>query len=62
MELLLAGHSFRTPIYASVVGKIEVEIEILADGSLSTTMWVVYPDGMGEEIFTVQEGWEKLEL
>ena len=45
-----------------MVGKIEVEIEILSDGSISTTMWVVYPDGFGEEVFSVQEAEQKLEL
>jgi hypothetical protein len=58
----LIGQSFKTVLYESVVGKIEAEIEILIDGSISTTLWVVYPDGVGEEIFTVGEGEEKLEL
>ena len=53
---------FKKTLYESVVGKIEVEIEILIDGSMSTTMWVIYPDGCGEEIFTVGEGLENLEL
>jgi hypothetical protein len=58
----LTGHSFKTTIYKSVVGKIEVETEILADSSISTTLWVVYPDGLADEIFTIGEGLEKLEL
>jgi hypothetical protein len=62
MDLLLTGHSFKTAIYESVVGKIEVENEILADGSIATSMFVVYPDGLADEIFTVQEGFQKLEL
>ena len=62
IEADLIGQSFKTVLYESVVGKIEAEIEILIDGSISTTLWVVYPDGVGEEIFTVGEGEEKLEL
>lgn len=58
----LIGQTFRRRIYESVIGKIEVEIEILSDGSISTTMWVVYPDGFGEEVFSVAEADEKLEL
>jgi hypothetical protein len=62
IEFDLTGHSFKTTIYKSVVGSIEVETEILADGSISTALWVVYPDGVGEEIFTLGEGLEKLEI
>jgi hypothetical protein len=58
----LIGESFKSLLYESAIGKIEVETEILEDGSFSTTMHVVYPDGFGDEIFTVQEGFEKLEL
>ena len=58
----MIGQTFKTALYESVVGKIEVEIEGLIDGSISTTLWVVYPDGYGEEIFTIGEGLEKLEL
>jgi hypothetical protein len=58
----LIGQSFKTVIYESVVGKIEAETEILSDGSISTTLWVIYPDGFGDEIFTVDEGLEKLDL
>jgi hypothetical protein len=58
----MIGQTFKTALYESVVGKIEVEIEVLIDGSVSTTLWVVYPDGCGDEIFTVGEGLEKLEL
>jgi hypothetical protein len=58
----LIGYAFKKTLYESVVGKIEAEIEILADGSLSTSMFVTYPDGVSEEIFTIGEGLEKLEL
>jgi hypothetical protein len=58
----LIGQTFKTIIYDSVVGSIEVESEILLDGSISTTLWVVYPDGLHDEIFTIGEGLEKLEL
>lgn len=58
----LTGHTFKTAIYESVVGKIEIENEILIDGSVSTTLWVIYPDGFADEVFTFQEGYEKLEL
>jgi hypothetical protein len=58
----MIGQIFKTALYESVVGKIEAEIEVLIDGSVSTTLWVVYPDGFGDEIFTVDEGLEKLEL
>jgi hypothetical protein len=58
----LIGQTFKTTIYESVVGKVEIENEILSDGSVSTTMWVVYPDGFGDEVFTLQEACEKLEI
>jgi hypothetical protein len=58
----LIGQTFKTTIYDSVVGKIEIEADILIDGSVSTTLWVVYPDGLHDEIFTLGEGLEKLEL
>jgi hypothetical protein len=58
----LIGQSFKTVIYASVVGKIEIKNEILLDGSISTTLWVIYPDGVGDEVFTIEEATEKLEL
>jgi hypothetical protein len=58
----LIGQTFKTIIYDSVVGSIEAEVEILIDGSISTTLWVVYPDGLADEIFTIGEGLEKLEL
>lgn len=58
----LIGHTFTRTLYETVVGAIVVEIEILEDGSISTTMWVNYPDGFSDEIFTLQEGFEKLEL
>jgi hypothetical protein len=58
----LIGQSFKTTLYASVVGSIEIKNEILLDGSISTTLWVIYPDGVGDEIFTLGEGLEKLEL
>jgi hypothetical protein len=58
----LIGQTFKITLYESVVGKIEIEADILIDGSISTTMWVIYPDGFGDEIFTLGEGLEKLEL
>ncbi len=62
VELDLIGQTFKTTIYDSAIGKILIENEILIDGSVSTTMLVFYPDGFGEEIFTVGEACEKLEL
>lgn len=62
VESDLIGQYFKTMIYESAIGKIEIENEILADGSFSTTMWVIYPDGFGEEVFTIGEACEKLEL
>ena len=58
----LIGQAFRITLYESVIGKVVVENEILLDGSISTTLWVIYPDGVGDEIFTVDEACEKLEL
>ena len=57
----LIGQTFKTTICESVIGKVEVESEILQDGSIATTLWVIYPDGMGEEVLTLQEASEKLE-
>lgn len=58
----LIGESFKSTIYESVIGAIKLETEILEDGSFSTTLWVVYPDGMHDEVFTVAEAFEKLEV
>ncbi len=58
----LFGQTLKTTLYESVVGKIEIENEILIDGSVSTTLWVIYPDGMGDEVTTIDEAMEKLEL
>jgi hypothetical protein len=58
----LIGQTFKTVLYESVVGKVEVEYEILQDGSASTILWVIYPDGVGEEVFSIAEASEKLEL
>jgi hypothetical protein len=62
IESDLVGEAFKTKVYASVIGKIEIENEILIDGSVSTTLWVIYPDGVGVEVFSVGEACEKLEL
>jgi hypothetical protein len=56
----LTGHSFRTAIFKSVVGNIEVEKEVCKDVTIRTSIWVVFPDGFGDEISTVQEGLDKL--
>lgn len=58
----LIGESFKSTVYESVIGAIKLETEILEDGSFSTTLWVVYPDGMHDEVFTVAEAFEKLEV
>jgi len=58
----LVGALFKTTLYESVVGNIEVQTKVQSDGSISTALWVVYPDGVGEEIFTINEGLEKLEI
>lgn len=58
----LHGHTFKTVIYDSVVGQIVIENEILEDGSVSTTLWAVFPDGFGDEVFSVEEACEKLEV
>jgi hypothetical protein len=60
MDLL--GKTVKATLYESVIGKIVVENEILCDGSCSTSMFVTYPDGISEEIFTVNQGFELLEL
>lgn len=62
VESDLIGQTFKTTIYESVIGKIEIENELLIDGSISTTIWVIYPDGFGDEVFTVDEARDKLEL
>jgi hypothetical protein len=62
VESDLNGQTFTTTIYESVIGKIVIENEILIDGSVFTTLWVVFPDGFSDEVFTVQEACEKLEL
>lgn len=58
----LIGQTFKTTIYKSVVGSIVMETEILTDGTISSSLWVVFPDGVGQEVFTVEEAEEKLEL
>ena len=58
----LIGQTFKTTIYESVIGKVEIENEILSDGSIATAMWVIYPDGFADEVFTLQEACEKLEI
>lgn len=58
----LIGTTYTTLLYESVVGKINIENEVLSDGYIATKLWVVYPDGLCEEIFTIDEGLEKLEL
>jgi len=58
----LSGHTFTNTLYDSAIGKIVIENEILLDGSVSTTLWVQYPDGFSDEVFSVQEAEEKLEL
>jgi hypothetical protein len=57
----LIGQTFKTTIYDSVIGKLVIENEILSDGSVSTSMWVIYPDGVGEEVFSIAEACERLE-
>lgn len=58
----LIGQTFKTTIYESVFGKVEVENEILLDGSVSTTMRVIYPEGLHDEVFSIADAYEKLEL
>lgn len=58
----LTGQTFIATIYESVVGKIVVENEVLSDGTVAMSLWVQYPDGFADEIGTVQEGFERLEL
>jgi hypothetical protein len=60
MELI--GQTFKTTIYESVIGKVIIENEILLDGSVSATMWVVYPDGFGDEVFSIGDAYKMLEL
>ena len=62
VESDLIGQTFKTTLYESVIGKIEIHNEILTDGSVSTTVWVIYPDGVGSEVFSVGEACENLEL
>jgi hypothetical protein len=58
----LTGLTFKTTIYESVVGQIIIENYILSDGTIDTSTWVRYPDGVSEEVFSVLEAVEKLEL
>lgn len=58
----LAGQTFTVTIYESVVGKIQIENLILKDGSVYTTIWVVFPDGFADEVNTVKQAEEALEL
>ena len=58
----LTGKTAKATLYESVVGSIVVETEVLCDGSITTSMFVMYPDGVSEEIFNVKEGFELLEL
>lgn len=58
----LYGNTFKTTVYESPVGKVEIENEFLVDGSISTTLWLIYPDGFGEEIFSLEDAKDKLEL
>lgn len=58
----LVGQTFTTVIYSSVVGKIEIDNAVYSDGSISTILWVTYPNGIGEKVATVQEAYAKLEL
>ena len=60
MELI--GQTFTTVVYSSVVGKIEIDNEVYSDGSISTSLWVIYPNNAHEEVSTVQEAYAKLEL
>ena len=62
IESNLIGTTFKTTVYESVVGKILIENEILIDGSVSTRMLVVYPDGVGQEVFSIAEACEMLEI
>ncbi len=62
MQMDLTGLTFKTTIYESVVGQIIIENYILSDGTIDTSTWVRYPDGVSEEVFSVLEAVEKLEL
>lgn len=57
----LIEQTFKTTIYESVIGKIVIENEILIDGSVSTSMFVFFPDGTGYEVFSIKEASEMLE-
>jgi hypothetical protein len=58
----LNGQTFTATIYESVIGKIVIENEIGIDGSVFTTLWVQFPDGFSDEVFSVQQAVEALEL
>ena len=62
IESDLIGQTFTTVIYDSVVGSIKIENEILVDGTVSTSMFVTFPDGVSQEVFSVGEAVEALEL
>ena len=51
-------------VYESVIGKIEIRSDVngIGEFDIYTSVWVVYPDGMGEECVCLQEALEKLEL
>lgn len=53
--------SYSNLIYESVVGKIVLETDFL-DGKAFTTLWVIFPDGLGTEVENIQQAFEALEL
>lgn len=56
--------TYTKTIYDTVVGRIELRIDVngLTEFDVYTSVWVIYPDGMGEECVDLQTALEKLGL
>lgn len=55
--------TYTKAIYSNAKGKIELRIDVngLSEFDIYTTVWVVYPDGVGEECVDIQAALAKLE-
>jgi hypothetical protein len=53
--------AFSNTVYESVVGKIVLEAWF-ENGQVVTTLWVVFPDGLGTEVENLQQAFDALEL
>jgi hypothetical protein len=46
--------------YDKDIGKIELHTEISSENGAFASIWVIYPDGVGEEVATLIEAYKKL--